>query len=205
MKWSAEDERILRHLYPHHSNQYLAEYFGRDYRSIKNKAVKLGLSKSPEYMASKPGCFREGQQTWNKGLKGWKAGGRSAETRFKPGRKPEESRNYLPIGSLRLAKDGYLERKVSDDTNLVPARRWTAVHRLIWEAEHGPIEEGMIVGFKPGMRTNVLEEITIDRLECISRAENMRRNTLHRYPKEIVDVIRMRGVLNRHINKSTRA
>lgn len=54
--------------------------------------------------------------------------------------------------------------------------------------------------FKPGMHTVVYGEITVDRLECITKGENMRRNTLHRYPKEIADVIRARAVLNRRIN-----
>lgn len=202
MKWSAEDVRLLRKLYPHNSNKFLADYFGRDYRSIKNKAVRLGLAKSPDYMVSMPGCFKPGHESWNKGMKGLDIGGK--ETRFKPGRKPSESRNYVPIGSLRITKDGYLEQKVSDDTSVYPARRWTFVHRLVWAKENGQIPAGHIVTFKPGMKTNVLEEITADRLECISLAENMSRNTLHRYPKEITDVIRLRGVLNRHINKRTR-
>ncbi len=54
------------------------------------------------------------------------------------------------------------------------------------------------------MKTNVLEEITIDRVECVSLAENMRRNTVHNMPKELVDVVRIRAVLTRHINRRTK-
>lgn len=50
------------------------------------------------------------------------------------------------------------------------------------------------------MRTAVLDEITLDRVECISLAENMRRNSYHNYPKEIALAIQLRGVLNRKIN-----
>jgi len=32
-------------------------------------------------------------------------------TQFRKGCAPEESRNYLPIGSLRLTKNGWLEEK----------------------------------------------------------------------------------------------
>ena len=109
--------------------------------------------------------------------------------------------NYVPIGSLRVTKYGSLERKVTDDPSLYPARRWRPVAHLVWEAEHGPIPSGHVVRFKPGMHTIEEAEITLDRLECITLAENMRRNTLHRYPTEIVDAIRARAVLNRRINR----
>lgn len=58
---------------------------------------------------------------------------------------------------------------------------------------------GHIAVFKPGMRITDAGLITIDRVECITLAENMRRNMLHRYPKEIVRVIQLRGALNRRI------
>jgi len=50
-----------------------------------------------------------------------------------------------------------------------------------------------------------VSEITLDRVECISLAENMRRNSyLTRYPKEVADLIRLRGALNRKINTRER-
>lgn len=58
---------------------------------------------------------------------------------------------------------------------------------------------GHIIIFKPGMRTTDASLITIDRVECITLAENMRRNMLHRYPQEIVRAIQLRGALNRRI------
>jgi hypothetical protein len=33
----------------------------------------------------------------------------------------------------------------------------------------------------------------------------MRRNTISRYPKDIADLMRLRGIVNRQINKATRA
>jgi hypothetical protein len=48
--------------------------------------------------------------------------------------------------------------------------------------------------------------ITLGRLELISRAENMRRNSYHtRYPKEVAQLIQLRGALNRQINKRLKA
>jgi hypothetical protein len=51
------------------------------------------------------------------------------------------------------------------------------------------------------MRTTVLEDITADKVECISRSENMRRNSYHRYGQEIARLVQLRGALTRQINK----
>jgi hypothetical protein len=66
---------------------------------------------------------------------------------------------------------------------------------------NGPLPPKHIVVFKPGMRTNVLEEITVDRVECISLAENLKRNTRHNLPPELNQVVQLRAVLTRQINK----
>ena len=182
--WTADELDALRRLYPDHTADVVGRVIGRAAGSVHAKANQLHIRKSAAFLASvKSGRvqrgqqdprivatrFKPGQAPWNKG-KSYQAGGRSVETQFKP-RRPEESRNYLVIGSLRISsKDGYLERKVTDDPRLAPARRWVGVHRLVWEAAHGPIPRGHVVCFKDGQRTAVLEEITLDRLECISRA-----------------------------------
>jgi hypothetical protein len=83
-------------------------------------------------------------------------------------------------------------------------KNWVPVHRLVWIEHHGPIPAGHAVAFKPGQHTSVLEEITLDRLELVSRAELMRRNTYHKYPKEIAQLIQLRGALQRQINKRER-
>lgn len=54
------------------------------------------------------------------------------------------------------------------------------------------------------MHTTDPAAITADRLELVTRAENMARNTLHRYPKEVAQLIQLRGALNRKINARTK-
>lgn len=198
----------LRLFYAIDPNQQLQKTIGCGYNVLTAKAKELGLSKQTDgtFLPGRrrsPGTeFKPGLVPWNKGVKGWQAGGRSAETRFKPGRKPEESRNYLPIGSLRITRDGLLERKVTDDQTIVPARRWVTVHRLVWEQEHGPVPTGFIVIFKDGQKTTDPDKITIDRLQLVSRAENMRRNShYNNYPKEVSRLIQLQGALTRQINK----
>lgn len=221
-RWTPADDRKLTRIYRDHSAAECAEALGVTLGAIHNRVHFLGLSKSPEWIAERTrrqwadgrleGArrtqFRKGEAPANKGRpqREWmdpEAIQRTKATRFKP-RPPHECRNYRPIGSLRLSKDGYLERKVTDD-HPVPARRWVAVHRLVWEQAHGPVPPGHAVVFKPGMRTTVEAEITLDRLECITRAELMRRNSYHtRYPKEVAQLIQLRGVLNRKINTRQR-
>jgi hypothetical protein len=48
------------------------------------------------------------------------------------------------------------------------------------------------------------EHIEIENLECISRRDLMLRNTVHRLPKELVQVVQLKGALQRQINNRIR-
>jgi hypothetical protein len=113
-----------------------------------------------------------------------------AQTQFKAGRKPQ---TWKPIGSTRISKDGYLQRKVSDTG--YPPRDWVGVHVLTWEKAHGPVPPGHIVAFKDRKKDNTV----LENLELLSRRELMLRNTIHNYPPELAAVIRMNGALRRKI------
>lgn len=200
--WTLSDTQALERLYPDTSNAVLSRVFNRPARAIGLKARSMGLKKSAKFMAEESGRIKPGQSPWNKGVKG--STGTQAgclATQFRPGRDPSEARNYRPIGSLRITKDGYLEQKVTDDQSVYPARRWVALHRLVWERENGQPPNGHIVVFRPGMLTTDADLITVDRLECITRSENMQRNTYHRYGKEIAQLIQLRGVITRKIRE----
>lgn len=204
--WTKADLATLRKLYPEMSGPAVAERMGRGLPSIKNQAVKLGLRKSDAYFAGKPGAFKAGHKPWNKDKPG--STGTHPNCRkswFKAGHLGgQAARNYQRTGSLRI-KDDLLERKVSDDPKLTACRKWRAVHRMVWEAANGPVPRGHVVVFKPGRKTHIESEITLDRVELITRAENMRRNSYHtRYPREVAQLIQLRGALNRKINNRTR-
>jgi hypothetical protein len=209
--WTAAEVALLRERFADSKTADLAAALNRPYMTVAQKASALGLRKSPEYLAGpRPGRldgikgmgtrFQPGLTPWNKGQH-FDPGGRSAETRFKPGRSPQEARNYVPIGTLRLSKGGYLERKVTDDQALAPARRWVGVHRLVWIEAHGPVPDGHAVCFKPGRQTTDPDAITPDALELVTRGELMRRNTHHRYGKEVAALVQLRGAITRQINK----
>ena len=214
-RWTEYEDEVLRQHYATTLTVDLAELLCHTLSSTHQRARKLGLFKSIDFIqetararSAKPDHggrahqFKPGVPSWSKGLKG-RVGVQEAckATQFKKGRPASEARNYVPIGTLRLSKDGYLERKVSDDPGIYPARRWVALHRLVWEAVNGPVPDGCIVVFKPGAKTADPEAVTADRLECLTRRENMLRNTYHRYGPEIAKVIQLRGAINRQINK----
>ena len=90
---------------------------------------------------------------------------------------------------------------MTDDQGVYPARRWVALHRIVWERENGQVPPGHIVVFRQGLLTTDPDLITVDRLECITRSENMQRNTYHRYGKEVAQLIQLRGVITRKIRE----
>lgn len=212
-EWTKAQLRELRRRYPHERTTDIAKSLGIRLVIVYATANRLGLHKSQAFAASdrsgrilKGGKlsvatqFKKGHTSFNKGRKGWFAPGTEA-TRFKKG---QRSVNTLPVGSLRLSKDGYLEQKYADRPGN-PAQRWRSVHRLVWEKTNGPTPVSHVVVFKAGQKTAVLEEITIDKLELVSRRELMSRNTLHRYPLEIARAIQLRGALVRQINKRSKS
>ena len=200
-KWLKIDQIIFSRLYPNYSNAALAHYFGRSAVAINTKASVLGLKKSDRFIAEqratlaesgKKHRFAKGHVPMNKG-KSQPVTGRMAETQFKKGCKPK---SWKPVGSERLTKDGYLQRKMTDTG--YPPRDWVSVHHLIWTEHNGPVPDGHVVVFRDGDKTN----LCIDNLELITQQENMKRNSLHtNYPPELQKIIHLRGVLNRKINR----
>ena len=212
--WTKQELATLRELYPTTRTADIAALLGIDLELVYRRAALLHLRKNPEFFArDKSGRifkggklgqttqFAPGQKPWNTGRKGWQAGGRSAETQFHTGALPPTT---MPVGSYRVitTKAGlkFLERKVRQ----VPGashKRWTPVSRLVWEAEHGPVPHGSIVVFKPGQRTLVLEEITLDRLELITRAQHARRNHPNTRSPELGRLYQLKGAITRQVNR----
>lgn len=211
--WTESDREVLRRTYADYPTENIARSLGRTVGQVRQQAQALGLHKSAAFIASMSRAqslrpdhgghatrFQPGLAPANKGLRrpGYSPG-EMGRTQFKPGRAAHESANYVPIGSLRINADGHLERKVTDDKSFVPARRWVAEHRLVWESVHGQVPAGQVVVFRAGQFTTEASQITADRLECLTRAELMRRNTIHRYPEPVKQVMRLRGQLSRAI------
>lgn len=206
--WTAEQVAVLARLYSDTPTTEVAKQLGTSVSRTFAKADRLGLKKSAAYLASKAACrlrkgdtvgeqhrFKKGCTPWNKGMKGVCFGGEA--TQFKPGQQPHNER---PLGSYRISRDGNLQRKISNDKGS-NSKRWRCVHELIWVEANGAVPAKHIVVFKPGMHSTTLEEITLAKVECISLADNMRRNTCHRYGKDIAQLIQLRGAITRQLNQ----
>jgi len=224
--WTAEQDRILRDRYATDSAKEIAALVGHSVSATENRAHGFGLHKSREWQAararqrwregrhenSRASQFRKGDAPVNKGrpMAEWmppESMARSAKTRFKKGcRLGAANKNHVPVGTLRISKDGYLERKMHDggETNAERQRRWVGVHRLVWESANGPIPRGHVVVFRSGARTNVEAEITLDKLELVTRRQLLDRNTVQRFPEPLRRAIQLRGALNRKINHVTK-
>lgn len=207
--WTATEDATVRRLYSDTPTAQLARQLGRPVGSVYQRAYLLGLHKSDAYLASPAAGRTNGRQGMgtrfpkghvpaNKGLrgrKGW-APGRMAEGQFKKGvRQGVAVRLYKPIGTERVCKDGYLQRKVNDDLPL--QARWKFVHLIVWEAAHGPVPTGHAITFINGDR----RDLRIENLACVSRADLMRRNTVHNLPKPLASAIQLLGALKRQVRR----
>lgn len=208
--WSDAQLDVLRARYPHEKTESIAVDLGMTARGVYQKAAQLGLKKTQTYMESPDACrlrrgdnvgaayrFKPGIQVWNKGMKGLHIGGEA--TQFKKGHLGGRAADVVqPIGAVRISKDGYLQRKINND--LPFQKRWRGVHILVWEEINGPLPAGHAICFKDGNKQNV----AIENLELVSRADLMRRNTYHQYGKEIAQVIQLKGQITRQINRRER-
>lgn len=200
--WTSEERDAVLRLYASHSAAELAVIVGKPLGSIYDMAGRLGLRKSTDWIADRARerarepnnpmhktRFQPGHKTWNAGMKGLRF---SPATEFKPGNTPH---TWRPIGHTRQTKDGYLERKIADTGTT--RRDFAPLHHLIWRMHGGSIPRGYALTFRDGN----IHNLDVNNLELITRAELMRRNSVHRYPAPIVQAVRAKAVLVRKINQ----
>lgn len=209
--WTRAEEEILRELYPDTPTKDIAQRLGRTVGTVYQHALAIGLRKSAAYLASPhaqrmrrgdnigiASRFPKGHVPANKGLRrpSW-APGRMAETQFKKGGFPaNRDPDYCVLGALRVNADGYIDMRVSFAPG---AKGWRGLHQILWEDAHGPIPQGFAVCFKNGDKLDV----ELGNLELVSRADLMRRNTVHRLPAPLRSSIQLLGQLKRRIRERT--
>jgi hypothetical protein len=218
--WTRKEKAIIRRRYPHEKTEKIAaDLPGRTPEAVFRCAIKMGLRKTAKYLASPEACrlrrgdhvgrrfwYPKGHVPANKGLRrpGY-APGRMAETQFKKGQRTGMARgNWKPIGTILPDADGYQRIKVreakhgAEPTGFGNTKVWPLLQRHVWEQQNGPIPAGHTIVFRDGNRANC----DIANLEMISRADLMRRNTIHnRYPKEMVNTIMMLGAVKRKLRE----
>lgn len=163
------------------------------------KKLKLIIPREIIEQRKKDSVFKPGQIPFNKGKKltdfmSPEAIENSKMHRFKIGNIPknaladgtEVTREYKKSGRI------YTMIKVPGKTKLI--------HKSIyvWETHHKkkcPSQHNIV--FKDGNTQN----FEIKNLECLSNAELMSRNTMHRFPQEMREIIQLKGCVTRQINK----
>jgi hypothetical protein len=207
--WTKRELAVLRRRYPHEATKLIAAGLKRPISGVYKMAYSLNVKKTAAFLASSESGrlakltqagaafrFKKGGAPANKGLRrpGW-GPGRMRETQFRKGERPH---TWKPIGSERMM-DGYLQRKMTDTG--YPPRDWVAVHVLMWIEAHGPIPPKHTVCFRDKDKTH----IALSNLELVSRRELMLRNSFHtNYPREIGQLIQLRGALQQQINRRER-
>jgi len=196
---------IIRERFPHERTQAIADDLRLTYSQVANRAFSMGLKKSEEFKKSdlsgrsnliKGGIahrYQKGQIPHNKGKKmSDDIYNLCKPTMFKKGNRPA---NWKPDGTIvqRADKTGriYLYYKVKDS-------HWVLYHRKVWEDHNGPIPDGCIITFIDGNKEN----IDINNLQMITKADNARRNNYHRYPKELQSLIKLKNQLIKKINNN---
>lgn len=118
------------------------EKFKRDDVSLDNYKA---LCTRKSWKTGRDGQIEKGATSWNKGRKmpPGKGGNHpnARRTQFKKGmRQGVATKLYKAIGTERLSKEGYLERKIHDGMPL--QSRWRAVHLIRWEEKNGKLPKG---------------------------------------------------------------
>ena len=202
--WTKEEINILLRDYqdPNIFTADIAKRLDRTLSQVYNKARIMGLKAPLERirLAGKLGTnhpnavahrFKKGSVPPNKGKKmSPEVYEKVKETMFKKGNSPV---NHREVGSERINVDGYIETKVAEPNV------WRLKHRIIWEQHNGVIPAGYNVQFK----NRNTQDCRIENLYIISKSEQMRteNSLVARYPKEVQEVIRLKGVVNRVIHK----
>lgn len=198
-RWTEAELVVLREAYPDQRAEAVAALLwpGCKVHNVYSMAKRLGLKKSAAFLASANSGRLDGL--------------RGSETRFKPGnvsntntapmieagvatrfKKGQQPYNHVPVGTELVKHDGYLWVKVAEPN------KWRQKHLLMWEEMTGaPPGPGMKVCFRDGNRKNV----TPENLECITQTELTARNSIHRYPPELKEVIRLAAKVRRKINE----
>ena len=202
-KWTQQEIDTLTRMYPNHYAREIADILGRGISSIHCKANSLGLESSLEKIqragyetSKKPASiatrFQKGSVPLNKGKKvSPEVYSKIQPTMFKKGSTPV---NHRDVGAERVNVDGYIEIKVSEPNT------WRLKHRVMWEQVNGTIPMGYNVQFK----NHNPQDCRIENLYLICRADQLAKENSYwaKYPKEIQELIHLKGVVNRAIHKA---
>lgn len=204
--WTSEELSFLEEFYPKLSAQEIAKRLGRKKHQIYRKAHEMDLRKPIEWIREnarknsqenenwKATQFRKGHRPHNKGKRIENPHPNSVATQFKKGHKPHNTKEKDGVITIRKHKG------VEYKTIRISEGNWKFLNRHIWEDAHGPIPPGHAICYRDGDPMNC----QLSNLELVSRAELMKRNTLHQWPPEVKEMILLTNKLTRKIKEHER-
>lgn len=144
-----QKEFIITNNYGKYSKE-LAEMFNQYFNTNITAKEIAYFRRNNKLNSGLTGQFKKGNVPHNKDKKqveymSKEAIERTKETRFKKGNKPK---NYRPVGSERITKDGYIEVKVSDPN------KWETKNKIIYKQYFGDIPEGHKIIYADGNKLN---------------------------------------------------
>jgi hypothetical protein len=199
------DEVIRR--YPNEDTKVIAADLNTTVEIVYRIVSRFNVKKTKEYLdnwklsgrgrmieAGKAHRFKKGHKSWNKDKspKDYmpaESYDKIKTTQFKKGGSPPNTKHDGAI-SLRKDKSG-----VSYYFIRIAKAKWMALHVKIYQDAHGPIAKNHIIVFKDRNPLNVV----LDNLECITREQNMHRNSFHRLSPEIKQTIKVLTKLKKTI------
>lgn len=194
--FSQQEDQFIKDNYLSIPLKTLAKKIGRSGCGVKGrmKALNLVIPKELANQRKLDSHYKKGRIPENKGKKqtefmSLEAIERTKATRFRKGHRPN---NTAEVGTEAEVKGGYIKVKISEPNN------WELKQRLVYQNHHNVslTSEDAIV-FIDGDIKNFDPE----NLKKLSRAELMDKNSIHRYPKELKDIIRLNSKLIKQINK----
>ena len=144
-----QKEFIITNNYGKYSKE-LAEMFNQYFNTNITAKEIAYFRKNNKLKSGLTGQFKKGNVPHNKYKKqveymSKEAIERTKKTRFKKGNKPK---NYRPVGSERITKDGYIEVKVADPN------KWETKNKIIYKQYYGDIPKGHKVIYADGNKLN---------------------------------------------------
>ena len=144
-----QKEFIIANNYGKYSKE-LAEMFNQYFNTNITAKEIAYFRRNHKLNSGLTGQFKKGHVSHNKGKKqieymSQESIERTKKTRFKKGNKPK---NYRPVGSERITKDGYIEVKVADPN------KWETKNKIIYKQYFGDIPKGHKVIYADGNKLN---------------------------------------------------
>jgi hypothetical protein len=190
--------------YPFESTALIAQDLGISRSKVYNIAYRYKLLKDPAYLKTESSGryeagmrngeafqFKAGHTPYNKGKQ------MPAETyekvkkaMFKQGHKPH---NTKPVGTINVRADNngrfYQYIKIKDS-------HWELLQRHVWTQANGEIPKGCVINFIDGNYLNC----ELSNLQVKTRGEMAVMNSIHRYPAEVRDLIKLTNKLKSKTN-----